>query len=283
MVATWQRQEPNPVMIPVALGTAAAQGDLVAVVSDLAVPAGSFTWDTDETTTRRAFVAAFAGVSAQDKAAAGYVYGNGGANQLKLRTDTGGVHRFAVAAGTYVVGDLLGPKKQSGNLLESQTLQLVTDPAQATHRCVGLAGVNPGYLDCEVLSSRFNPAAQEGPILTLSFPVNLASITGTQDVVTGFTPGYAGEILSVAFLVNVPVTTAAKLATLNVEIGATDLTGGVVALTSANCTPMGAIVAGTAVTAANVFAATDTISVEASAVTAFAEGSGTVLIRVRKR
>lgn len=116
---------------------------------------------------------------------------------------------------------------------------------------------------------------------TITIPIALASITGAGDVVTTITPGYAGTITSVEWVTGRPVTTAAKAAALNLEIGTTNLTGGVVSLTSANSTPLGAVVAGTAITAANAFTATDTISVEAASVTAFAEGDGFLLIHVR--
>lgn len=119
-------------------------------------------------------------------------------------------------------------------------------------------------------------------VTIFAFPINLASIVGTQDVVTDFRPGFAGTIEDVSFVVNIPVTTAAKLASLNVEIGTTNLTGGVVALTSANSTPMGKTVQGSAITGANVLTPDSLISVEASAVTAFVEGSGTLYVRVRR-
>jgi hypothetical protein len=119
-------------------------------------------------------------------------------------------------------------------------------------------------------------------VAILAFPINLASITGTQDVVTDFRPGFAGTIEDVSFAVNIPVTTAAKLASLNVEIGTTNLTGGVVALTSALATPMGKTIQGSAITAANVITADSLISVEASGVTAFSEGSGTLYVRIRR-
>ena len=115
----------------------------------------------------------------------------------------------------------------------------------------------------------------------LSIPIKLATITAG-DVATGITPGFAGKITKVQFLVTTAVTTAAKAATLNLEIGTTNLTGGAVALTSANCTPLGAVVAGTAVTANNEFTDTDTISVEGSSVTAFSEGEGVLLITVER-
>lgn len=114
----------------------------------------------------------------------------------------------------------------------------------------------------------------------VSIPINLASITAAGDVVTTWTPGFAGRIEKSAWIQGTPVTTAAKLASLNVEIGTTNVTGGVVALTSATCTPLGAVIAGTAITAANSFSATDTISIEASSVTAFSEGSGVLQLTI---
>lgn len=118
-------------------------------------------------------------------------------------------------------------------------------------------------------------------VFTLSIPITLAQITGAGDVLTNYTPGYKFKILGVHFAVTVAVTTAGKAADLNLEIGTTNLTGGVVSLTSANCTPLGAVVAGTAVTAANTGSASDTISIESASVTAFAEGEGVLLIRIQ--
>jgi hypothetical protein len=115
---------------------------------------------------------------------------------------------------------------------------------------------------------------------TLAFFVNLADIANG-DIVTEYVPGYEFKIESVDFRVGKAVTTAAKLATLNMEIGTTNLTGGAVALTSAACTPAGAAVAGTAVTANNTGKATDSFSIEASSVTAFAEGTGWILVKIR--
>lgn len=111
-----------------------------------------------------------------------------------------------------------------------------------------------------------------------AFYLNLSTLTDA-DQITNWTPGFKGKVLGLDFITHIPVTTAAKLSTLNLEIGTTNLTGGTVALTSATCTPRGAIVAGAAVTAANSFTATDTLSVEASSTTAFVEGSGWLVIR----
>ena len=118
-------------------------------------------------------------------------------------------------------------------------------------------------------------------VQTLAIPITLASITANGDVLTNYTPGYRFKVLAVDFAVGQPVTTVAKLITLNLEIDATNVTGGAVALTSANCTPLGALVAGSAVTAANVGTSAQTLSVEASGVTAFVEGDGMLLIKLQ--
>lgn len=103
-------------------------------------------------------------------------------------------------------------------------------------------------------------------------PILLAGITDA-DVITSFVPGYKFKIVSFSAINIVAVTTGSKATTLNLEIGTTDVTGGVLALTSANQTPKGVVVNGTAITAANTGSSTAAISVEATSTTAFAEGS----------
>jgi len=112
---------------------------------------------------------------------------------------------------------------------------------------------------------------------TVPLFLNLADVAAG-DLLTNYTPGFAGRVLAVDFAVHKPVTTASKAASLNLEVGTTNLSGGVVALTSANATHAGALIAGTAVSGSNAFAANDTLSVEASAVTGFSEGSGWLLL-----
>lgn len=98
------------------------------------------------------------------------------------------------------------------------------------------------------------------------------------DLVTTFTPGFAGTITKFFWVQESPVTTGSKASDLNLEIGTTDLTGGVISLTSAACTPLGKVINGTAITDDNTFGDTDTISIEASSTTTFIEGSGTMVI-----
>ena len=111
-----------------------------------------------------------------------------------------------------------------------------------------------------------------------SFFFDMADIADG-DLVSIFVPAFAGTITKIWWIQGDPVTTASKGSTINVEIGTTNLTGGVLTLTSAACTPLGKMIAATAVTANNVFNNTDTISVEASSTTTFIEGEGTLVIQ----
>lgn len=106
----------------------------------------------------------------------------------------------------------------------------------------------------------------------LIIPFNLLDLADG-DVLTDMPLGFAGKVLSVDAYVTTPVTTGAKLSTLALEIGAVAVTGGAVALTSANCTPIGAKVAGTAVTALNAFGVGDTLTITAASTTTFVEGA----------
>lgn len=117
-------------------------------------------------------------------------------------------------------------------------------------------------------------------IQTLAFFIDLATLANG-DTLTNYTPGYKFKLLSFDFRVHKAATTAAKAATLNLEIGTTNVTGGAIALTSANCTPAGAAVAGSAITAANTGTSSDTLSIEASSVTAFVEGNGWAIIKIQ--
>lgn len=104
------------------------------------------------------------------------------------------------------------------------------------------------------------------------FYIPLADLA-TGDMITAFVPGYNGRIIGIDAYVEKAATTGSKAATLTPKIGSTNVTGGALALTSANCTPAGVKIAGTAITALNSFLATDTIGIVASSVTTFIEGA----------
>ncbi len=111
-----------------------------------------------------------------------------------------------------------------------------------------------------------------------TFWCNLADITTNMDVITEFTPGFPGTINKFYWITGNPVTTGSRLATLNAEIGAVNLAGGTIALTSATVTPLGKVINSSTITGSNNFGASSTISVESSSTTAFAEGAGMIVI-----
>ncbi|MGY3392934.1 hypothetical protein ACVWW6_005525 [Bradyrhizobium sp. USDA 3311] len=85
---------------------------------------------------------------------------------------------------------------------------------------------------------------------------------------------FNGRLQAVRWRTCKPVTTAAKAATAQLGVNGVACTGGAVALASATMTPMGAAIAGSAITAGAAFTAGQTIEITFSAVTAFVEGDG---------
>lgn len=116
-------------------------------------------------------------------------------------------------------------------------------------------------------------------VSTLALFVNLSAITAT--TIFSFTPGFAFKVLAIQFSSEIAVTTGAKAATLTPAIAGSGVTGGALALTSANCTPKGTTVSGSSITANNTGTAAQTLSLAASSVTAFSEGTGWVLLRIQ--
>lgn len=280
--AQHQRGDARSVQLTIDSTKACNVGDAIGVSAGAAVLASEETWVTDVHITRRNFAKKFVGCSAQAKDADEDIVGNGDANALKLRVDCGGVIRVAVADDDYVIGDMIGPKKATGNNLEDDLYELVTDEREATHKVAGREGTDPGYVDAEILSRVMSPAPPTSDVMELTFPIDLVGITNA-DVLTNYTPGFDGDIIGFDFVVNKPVTTGSKTAALNLEIGTTDVTGGVLTITSAAATPLGKVISATDITADNSFTATDTISIEATAVTAFVEGTGSLRLKVRRR
>lgn len=140
-----------------------------------------------------------------------------------------------------------------------------------------------GYTWAAGTKVAFNADQRDGnDVILMQIPIDLASITAAGDVMSDIRPGVYGTIEYWEFVVTKPVTTAAKLATLNLEIDTTNVTGGAIALTSAAATPLGKVIPGAAITGANVLTPDSALSIESSSVTAFAEGQGFVNIRIRK-
>lgn len=106
--------------------------------------------------------------------------------------------------------------------------------------------------------------------------------TSAIDMITTITPGYKFKILGLDFVTTVAGTGAGASQVFNLEIGTTNVTGGVCTVTLASTDTIGKITAGTAVTAANTGTASDTISLEmAASGTAFTAGSGYFVIKIQ--
>ncbi len=120
-------------------------------------------------------------------------------------------------------------------------------------------------------------------ITTLSFPIQLAAMTtAAADLVTNYVPGYAFKILAISYTTTTIGAGASASQVLNMEIGTTNLTGGVLTLLLADTDTLGELKAATTITAANVGTATDSISVEVAAGgTVFTAGAGIILIKIQ--
>jgi hypothetical protein len=120
-------------------------------------------------------------------------------------------------------------------------------------------------------------------IVTVAIPVNLVSLTtSAADLMTNYVPGYAFELLSFEFITTKLGTGASASQVINAEIGSTNVTGGVLTVLLADTDTLGKKKAATAVTAANVGTAADTLSFEvAAAGTVFTAGEGYILAKLR--
>ncbi len=128
----------------------------------------------------------------------------------------------------------------------------------------------------------FSMLLEKKPVsrVVLPFQVSLAAIPAG-DVVTSFPLPGSGRIVGFRYVPTVVTTTASDGMDLNLEIGTTNLTGGVLGLTSANTNTLGVVVSSTAITANNTYAPGALLSIEgATGAGAFAEGSGTLHVEI---
>jgi hypothetical protein len=182
---------------------------------------------------------------------------------IRLRNSSGSL--MVQAAGAVTVGNRLYAAA-SGKW----------DDAQTAGPFTGFIAKTASGADGDIIEAV--PATDSPAAGVFCIPVTLANIAGAGDVVTNFPLTFAGTITAFDFIVTTAVTTGSKAADLNLEIGTTNVTGGVLSLTSATATPLGKVLSSTAITGNNTFASGDTLSVEAASVTAFAEGAGVLII-----
>jgi hypothetical protein len=143
---------------------------------------------------------------------------------------------------------------------------------------VSLSAALPNSLTDNSTGTASDTIAAGVGVSTLTFHID-AAVIADGDLVTNYVLGYKFKILKFDVRCLKAVTTGAKASTLNLEINTTNLTGGVVLL--AGTYALGAAQAGSAVTGNNTGSATDSISIEASATTAFVEGQFELIISVQ--
>jgi len=129
------------------------------------------------------------------------------------------------------------------------------------------------------------PVASPGGVQFLTHPLtSLATGLSTSaiDLMTGFTPGFPFKLLGLEFVTTVAGTGTSASQVFNLEIGSTNVTGGVLTLTLASQAAIGVTTYATAITANNVGTATDTISLEmAAGGTVFTAGAGYFRIKIQ--
>lgn len=213
-------------------------------------------------------------IDSNGKVALGATAGEMGYGILRNKPNTGEAAEVAtegeteaILAGTTDEGDLLA-------IDANGKLAVTTDHSSSILAIAVASGVAGDIKRVKLLKLR------RGLQSFACWYINLASVSGAGNIVTGWVPGFAGKIASAEFFTMVPVTTGSKAFTINFEIDTVDATGGTVALTSATCTPLGARIASSAFTAGNTFTSTSVIDIEAASVTAFAEGTGMLIVHL---
>jgi hypothetical protein len=161
----------------------------------------------------------------------------------------------------------------------------------ASGATVSPAGVLPAFSPPADLTNSMNASAAAGAALaagvgiqTLSIPLT-SLVTGLGvlaiDLLTNYVPGYRFKILAFDFITTVAGTGAGASQVFNLEIGTTNLTGGVLTVNLAGTATIGVQTNGTAITANNVGTASDNISIEmAAGGTVFTAGAGYFLIKI---
>ena len=116
-------------------------------------------------------------------------------------------------------------------------------------------------------------------VVPVTIPVFAASAIANADELTDYIPGFNFEVVGVDFVAVTPITTAAKTATITPYIDAVAVPG--CTLVVAGTKAKGVCTYGSAPTAKLYGTATSKLKLTASAVTAFAEGAGYFLLKIR--
>lgn len=168
-----------------------------------------------------------------------------------------------------------GAVTAGANLTPDAAGKLVTAGGGDAVTAIALESGGAGELHSVELVTRTSTGVQTQSVL--SIPVDLSTLV-TGDIITNYIPGINGAIVSIAALVTAVTTDVDADADISITIGATPVTGGLVTLSDANVTPLGNVIAGTAITADNAFTNLDTITVSATVTNAFSDGAILLLI-----
>lgn len=130
--------------------TVIEQQDMIGQIAadGLPFPAASQAWDTDLATTQAAFILLFLGISTEFSRAG---------DVAPIKVNTAGVHEFECAAAQFKNGALVGPAKQSGNLLENRKVAAVATENLAIGRVARDYAANTTTVLVEVFSSIMKP------------------------------------------------------------------------------------------------------------------------------
>lgn len=172
----------------------------------------------------------------------------------------------------YLLGRALRDPVAAAEIIESSNdnMEAAADVAAMTDNSTGAAGATI--------------AAGVG-IYDLSFPLSSLATgigAGALDLLTTYVINHKFKLLSFDFITTIVGAGAGASQVFNLEIGATDLTGGVLTVTLASTDTIGKVTQGTAITALNTGAAAGNISLEkAGGGTVFTSGAGYFRVTVQ--
>lgn len=128
-----------------------------------------------------------------------------------------------------------------------------------------------------------NTIAATAGVVTIAIPQSLASLTAAAaDLMTNYVPGFAFELLGLEWITTTIGVGALASLTFNLEIGTTNVTGGVLTLALGDTAALGQKTTATAITALNTGTAASTLSIEVAAGgTIFTTGAGYFLLKLR--
>lgn len=116
------------------------------------------------------------------------------------------------------------------------------------------------------------------PLTSLATGLSTSAI----DLLTEYVPGFRGKLLKFDFVTTVAGTGSGASQVFNLEIETTNVTGGVLTVTLSSTDTIGKVTAGTAITAANTFSATQKLSIEmAASGTVFTAGAGYFVLKLQ--